>query len=91
MSEEETEYQKVFEFDTDEPEFARGFEAGRLYTTIGDSLFGPSDLENYEFIIHHTNTELVMRMAEKFNLSFKATELDDLFTSVALTPKEGSK
>jgi hypothetical protein len=90
MSEEEAEYHLVFKFDTDEPEFARGFEAGKLYATIGDSLFGVSELESAGFVIHHANTELVMRMAEKFNLSFTATEIDDEFVSVALTRKEPS-
>ena len=91
MSEEEMtdgEYNLVFKFDTDNPEFARGFEIGRLYTTVSDSLYGVGELETAGFTIHNENTELVMRVAERFNLSFIATEVDDNFTSVLLQRKD---
>jgi hypothetical protein len=46
-------------FDTDDPEFVRGFEAGRLAARLEHQLDGP--IEQYA---HATNAEMVMRLGE---------------------------
>jgi hypothetical protein len=46
-------------FDTDEPEFCRGFEAGRLW-----ALLGSEPHEEIEEYAHATNAEMLIRMGE---------------------------
>jgi hypothetical protein len=56
-------------FDTDDAEFARGFEAGRLWALLRDS-----DDEVVE-CIHASNAEMAMRLAEATERNVSATEL----------------
>ena len=57
-------------FDTDDPQFVRGFEAGRLWEQLDD----PDELQQ---TIHATNAEMAIRMCEAKNRTFHASELDD--------------
>jgi len=47
----------VLPFDTDDPQFARGFEAGRLWEQLATG-------EPVVMTLHATNIEMAMRMAE---------------------------
>lgn len=62
----DTEYGMVLPFDTNDPKFARGFEAGGIWGRMQCR----EDL--IEQTIHGTNTEMVMRMAEAAAYRFHA-------------------
>ena len=65
-------------FDTDEPEFARGFEAGLLWGKL-------QELDSYSsatVMIHATNAEMAMRMAQECGMKFTAEDVDETFVVV---------
>ncbi len=62
-------------FDTDDPEFARGFEAGRLYELLKTG-------EAIEQTIHASNTEMAIRMCEDLGREFSAHNLDEDWTDL---------
>lgn len=66
-------YQLLFAFDSDEPEFARGFESGRLWERI------TNDHTTWDEIVHATNAEMVMRMCEAQDRTFRAETMPDEF------------
>lgn len=70
-------YSLALPFDTDDPEFVRGFEAGRLYemTAIG---------EPFTQTIHASNTEMAMRICEAREVPFRAEQLDDNWTELSV-------
>lgn len=70
------------QFDSDDPEFTRGWEGGKLFERMH------WDPEPIDQTIHNTNTEMVMRMCEKLGREFRATELDDTWTEVHIGPGE---
>jgi len=63
-------------FDTQEPEFARGFEAGRMWERI------KNDQTDCDEIIHASNAEMLMRMCESQERTFRAEDLDDEYVQV---------
>jgi hypothetical protein len=75
----------VLPFDTDCAEFARGFEAGRIWQALRSD---PGPLEE---LIHAANTEMVMRMAEACQRGAVGEQLDALWTRVVLTPSAGAE
>jgi len=64
-------------FDTDDAEFCRGFEAGRLWelTAIG---------EPFTQTIHASNTETAIRIREARELPFSAEQLDEDWTELSV-------
>lgn len=58
-------------FDTDDAEFSRGFEAGRLW-----ALLRASDDEVVE-TVHAANAEMVLRLGEATGRHVRAVDLDD--------------
>lgn len=66
----------ILAFDSDDPEFTRGFEAGRLWERI------KADQTTWDEIIHATNAEMVMRMCEAESREFRADQLPDDFVHV---------
>lgn len=67
-------------FDTDDAEFARGFEAGRLWT-----LLRASDDEVVEGI-HASNAEMAIRLAEATERSVVATDLGHDWLEATFSP-----
>lgn len=63
-------------FDTDSPDFARGFEAGRVWTLLGTN----EDVVEVE--VHAANTEMVMRMAEATDRVASGEVIDDVWNRV---------
>ena len=51
-------HRPLIAFDTDDPQFARGFEAGRLWTLLRER---PDELEEYA---RAENAEMVLRLAD---------------------------
>jgi|GraSoiStandDraft_4_1057263.scaffolds.fasta_scaffold1129181_2 hypothetical protein len=70
-------YTLVLPFDTDDPEFVRGFEVGRLWERM------KLTPEPFEETVHSTNAEMVMRMAEAQKRLVSGTELDDMWMTVS--------
>lgn len=66
-------------FDTDDPEFTRGFEAGRLWERM------KNDATDWDETVHATNGEMVMRMAEVCEREFRAEDLDDIYVRVFIS------
>ncbi len=60
-------FELLLPFDTDNIEFARGFEAGRIWTLMDEN---PDKLTG--LIFHAENSEMILRMIEKKGLSLKA-------------------
>jgi hypothetical protein len=71
MSDDES-WHLVLPFDTDDEEFVRGFEAGRIWTLMEEN---PEKLTT--LIFHAVNAEMVMRMLEARGLPLKAKFTDD--------------
>lgn len=69
----------VLPFDTDNPEFVRGFEAGRIWERV------QNDRTDWDAIIHGTNAEMVMRMCETEGRSYRAEIMDDTFVHVFIS------
>ncbi len=64
-------------FDTDSADFARGFEAGLLWARLQ-----MSDNWPVEGVVHASNTEMVLRMAEATNRRVRGAPLDEVWTEV---------
>lgn len=62
-------------FDVDEPEFVRGFEAGRVWSLLHES-------HEREFTVHASNAEMMLRIAEAMEGSVQSTELDETWMEV---------
>lgn len=65
-------FQLHLPFDVDDPEFVRGFEAGRIWTLMEEN---PDKLTG--LIFHSVNAEMVVRMLEVKGLPLKAQFTDD--------------
>jgi hypothetical protein len=59
-------------FDTDDPEFARGFEAGRVWAVLQLQPDEEVDVE-----LHASNAEMAIRMAEATGRRVRGEESDD--------------
>lgn len=77
MSDEDGEYGLVLPFDTDDPEFTRGFETGQLWERLERD--GMADQ-----LIHAENAEMVMRMAEAKGLGFRADDVGNGWLAVTI-------
>lgn len=64
------EHRMVLAFDSDDPEFVRGFEAGAVWTWCAQT-------GGYRGTIHANNAEMVMRIAESLGLPFAAEPVGD--------------
>lgn len=53
-----TEFNLLLAFDTDDPQFVRGFEVGRIWQTA-QTFDGP-----FEEVAHGVNAEMLLRIAE---------------------------
>lgn len=70
-------YVQFIVFDSDDSEFARGFEAGRLWALLRER---PS--EPVEEYAHAANAEMLLRLAEATGRTVQSTELDDGWLAV---------
>jgi hypothetical protein len=72
-------YSLILAFDSDDPEFCRGFEAGHLWERI------QNDHTSWDSVVHATNAEMVMRMCEAEDRGFRSEDMDDDFVQVWIT------
>lgn len=70
-------------FDTDEPEFARGFELGRLWATLRTN-----PAEEIEELVHSNNAEMALRMAEALERDVSSLEVDETWMKLQFGPAE---
>lgn len=61
----------VLRFDTDHPEFTRGFEAGMIWERMNQRI------PTFEQHISGKNAEMIMRMAEVQSYKYVADNLED--------------
>lgn len=67
-------------FDTDDAEFVRGFEAGRLWEQLKSG-------EPIDQTIHAANAEMAIRMCEAAERQFSAEELDETWIELHIAPE----
>jgi hypothetical protein len=68
-----SEYGLLLAFDSDDPEFIRGFECGRIWSEIRsceDIALGP-------YTMHASNAEMAIRIAEACGRIARSEEIDD--------------
>ena len=71
-------------FDTDDAEFVRGFETGRLW-----ALLQGTDDEVVE-TVHAANAEMILRLGEAAERHVQSVELDENWIEVTFAEAEGS-
>lgn len=62
-------------FDSDDTQFVRGFEAGRVYASLGAEL--ETVRRDEAFMVHVENAEMMLRIAERYGLYVRSEELED--------------
>jgi hypothetical protein len=77
----DADYGLILGFDSDDEEFCRGFEAGRLYEQMKDG-------EPFTQMIHASNTEMAMRICETAERGFKAESVDAEWTDLVVAGRE---
>jgi hypothetical protein len=83
MEDERAGHELLLPFDTDDPAFARGFEMGRLWALLQEQ---PDELEQ---LVHASNTEMVLRMAEATGRDAVGEPVDDVWTEVRFGAADG--
>jgi hypothetical protein len=73
-------YGCALEFDTTTSDFVRGVEIGRLWEILKHSE-GP-----VEEIVHASNAEMILRVAEAAGRAVDSDELDDIWLMVRFAP-----
>lgn len=71
----------ILPFDTDDPEFARGFEAGRLWSLLSERRDDP-----VEEMAHASNAEMFLRIGEALGRPVRSEELDDRWLAIFFDP-----
>lgn len=64
-------YGLLLAFDREHPDFALGFEVGRLWAVLS------ATDENYEAEVHAANAEMILRLAEATERTVHTDELGD--------------
>jgi hypothetical protein len=74
-------YGLVLPFDSDDPLFRRGFEAGTIWIA---ALALPYPGDYHECAVHADNTEMIIRIAETLGLKFSGESMGDDWLAVRL-------
>jgi len=75
------------EFDTDEVEFTRGVELGIVWIVLKGYVHAPMQVAPPTFQVHASNSEMMLRVAESYDLEFSAEIIDDDWTSITFKKK----
>ena len=67
-------------FDSDHPEFTRGFECGQLWVALS---LRPDE---HSVTLHSTNFEIARRTAKHYNYVVEITQADDTWIFATFTP-----
>lgn len=68
-------YELVLPFDTDDPEFIRGFEVGMVWAALQAG-------SATSFTVHHSNAEMMLRIGETNSMKVQAEPVDDGYMDV---------
>lgn len=68
-------------FDSDDPQFARGFEAGRVWAMLNAR---PDDA--LEQVAHASNVEMFLRVGEALGRPVRSEELDECWLTIFFDP-----
>ena len=72
---------EILAFDTNSPEFARGFEAGRLWALLRER---PGRVDE---VVHAVNSEMILRMGEATGRRASGQPLDETWTRIHFDPE----
>jgi hypothetical protein len=78
-----TDYSLLLAFDTDDAQFVRGFEAGRIWNELNQTD------EQVVATVHAENAEMMLRIAEALNRSVQSEDLDERWITVMFGPYQG--
>lgn len=90
-----TDYSLDLAFDTDSPEFCRGFEAADVYNAVQRFSEGEQNADDDPpgqmiVTVHATNAEMMLRIAERFGLAVHSEEVGDGWLHVTFGSLDGS-
>lgn len=74
-------FNMLLPFDTDDEQFSRGFEAGRVWDLVGTAI-AHEDLPTDAVTVHGSNAEMMLRIAETHGVRLEAQDLDDTWMEV---------
>lgn len=81
MATEKAEFGCILRFDTDDPQFTRGFALGMLWERIKHE-------PQADMLLRAESAEMVMRIAERSSCAFTAQDLGDGWMQVVLTKRQ---
>lgn len=67
----------MLNFDTNHPEFYRGFEAGLIWAHA-------ANCGSLDAIVHTVNTEMILRICEALDIPFRADPINDSLMRIQL-------
>jgi hypothetical protein len=70
-------YEKILDYDSDDDEFVRGFEAGRIYDRARHG-----NESSFDEIVHTGNLAMMGRIADATNRSLRSKFIDRYWTHV---------
>ncbi len=70
-------------FDTDDPEFIRGFEAGRIWALLAEHPY-----THVTETVHAWNAEMFLRMGEVLGRPVRSREVDETWIAIRFSPAD---
>lgn len=83
MSDPTLDVRLLLPFDTQDPQFARGFECGRVWAILR----ADPDAEFSEYV-HAANLEMLLRMAEAAGRMVRTEDVDEMWVLATFTPAD---
>ena len=74
-------FNMLLPFDTEDEQFARGFEAGRVWDLVGVAIAN-EELPTDPVTVHGSNAEMLLRIAEAHGVRLEAANLDETWMEV---------
>ncbi len=75
-------FNMLLPFDTDDDQFARGFEAGRIWDLLGRAI-SDEEMPVGPVTVHASNAEMILRMAEVQGVTVEWNDLDDTWADIS--------
>lgn len=75
------------EFDSDELDFARGVEVGIVWIVLKGYVATTKPVAPVTMTVHASNSEMMLRIAEAFDLEFEGELVDDDWTVITFKKK----
>jgi hypothetical protein len=81
MSDPSLDVSLLLEFDRSDPQFAQGFECGRLWAILR----ADAEVEVCEYV-HAANVEMLLRLAEATGRTVRTEDVDETWVLATFTP-----